>query len=412
MLDSQPLTINSQRLWQRLMTMAKIGATNAGGCNRQALTEEDKQGRELFIEWAIAAGCTVRIDAIGNIFARRIGLDDSLQSVITGSHLDTQPTGGKFDGIYGVLSGLEVIESLNDANISTLHPIEVVVWTNEEGCRFDTAMMGSAVYTGAMPLDTAYALKDSKGISVKAALHQIGQLGVTTLGPEDVKAAFEVHIEQGPVLEKEQKTIGIVTGVQHMSRHLITILGQEAHAGPTPMTMRKDPMMALAQFLPQLYAIAEQHAPHGRMTFGCINAQPDSSNTVPGKLILTADIRHPITANYEQMLTAYEQAVRTSCNDLGLSFTNECFWSAEGVEFNEDCINSVKQAVSNSDYSYMELFSGAGHDACNLAAVMPTTMIFIPCKDGLSHNEAEFASQEHCAAGANILLNAMHSMAI
>jgi len=403
--------INGVRLWQRLMTMGEIGATAAGGCNRQALTKADKQGRELFMEWAKDAGCELRIDAIGNIFARRAGSDNSLPVVLTGSHLDTQPTGGKWDGIFGVLAGLEVVESLNDAEIITRHPIEVAVWTNEEGCRFSTAMMGSAVWTGAMPIEDAYALEDSDGISVKQALEKIGHLGDAISRPSNVKAAFEAHIEQGPVLENAGETIGVVTGVQHMSRHLITIIGQEAHAGPTPMELRKDPMMALAEFLPQFYAIAEQHAPHGRVTFGFINASPGSSNTVPGALTLTADIRHPIESNYNQMMTECEAAVTASCKRLGLPFRYESLWHAPGVDFAEDCINAVRHAIEQFDYPHRELFSGAGHDACNLAAVAPTSMIFIPCKDGLSHNEAEFASQEHCEAGANILLHAIRNMA-
>ena len=403
--------VNGERLWNRLMEIGEIGATAGGGCNRQALTDEDKNGRELFIQWCRAAGCEIRIDQIGNIFARRPGTDNSLPPVITGSHLDTQPSGGKFDGVYGVLAGLEVIEALNDCDVETTHPIEVVAWTNEEGCRFDTAMMGSAVWSGRMPLADAYALTDRDGNSVEQELQRIGFLGDVEAKYGEIKAAFELHIEQGPVLEQENKTIGVLVGVQNMSRHRITITGQEAHAGPTPMTMRKDPMMALSIFLPELYNLAYQHAPHGRMTFGFINASPGSNNTVPGKLEITVDIRHPDPASYEKMLTAYRFAVQSACDQFDLPVTMDCFWQASGVEFDEACVEAVRQAVNLTGYTNMEMFSGAGHDACNVSAVAATSMIFIPCKDGLSHNEAEYAEPVHIEAGANVLLQAIVKMA-
>lgn len=403
--------VNGERLWNRLMEIGEIGATAGGGCNRQALTDEDKSGRELFIRWCRAAGCEIRIDQIGNIFARRSGADNSLPPVITGSHLDTQPSGGKFDGVYGVLAGLEVIEALNDWGVETTHPIEVIAWTNEEGCRFDTAMMGSAVWSGRMPLADAYALTDRDGHSVQQELQRIGFLGDVEAKYGEIKAAFELHIEQGPVLEQENKTIGVLVGVQNMSRHRITITGQEAHAGPTPMTMRKDPMMALSIFLPELYNLAYQHAPHGRITFGYINASPGSNNTVPGKLELTVDIRHPDPASYEKMLNGYKFAVQSACDQFDLPVTMDCFWQAPGVEFNEACVEAVRHAVDLTGYTNMEMFSGAGHDACNVSAVVATSMIFIPCKDGLSHNAAEYAEPEHIEAGANVLLQAIVKMA-
>ncbi|MDH3750012.1 MAG: Zn-dependent hydrolase [Gammaproteobacteria bacterium] len=401
------LRINGERLWARLMAMGEIGATPAGGCNRQALTDEDKAGRDLFVKWCREAGCKIRVDAIGNVFARRSGTDESLPPVITGSHLDTQPTGGKFDGIYGVLAGLEVIETLNDHDVETLHPIEAVVWTNEEGCRFDTAMMGSAVWAGAMPLQDAYALTDRDNKTVAEELTRIDYQGTHTAYFGPVKAAFEAHIEQGPILEAEQKTVGVVTGVQHMSRHRIVIEGKETHAGPTPMSIRQDPMLALADFLPRLYAMAEQHAPDARLTFGYIHTLPGSSNTVPGQLELTVDIRHPQKAAYDAMIAGYQEYVQQACDERGTPVSMECFWEAPGVEFNADCVNAVRKAVATTGYDSMEIVSGAGHDACNVAAVVPTGMIFIPCKDGLSHNEAESAEPEHVEAGCNVLLHAI-----
>jgi N-carbamoyl-L-amino-acid hydrolase len=408
---STKLTVNQARLWDRLMEMAAHGALPGGGCDRQALTDADLAGRELFMAWCRDIDCDIRIDAIGNIFARRSGSDNSLPPVITGSHLDTQPSGGKFDGIYGVLGGLEVLQTLHEKNITTLHPLEVVVWTNEEGCRFDTAMMGSAVWSGAMPLESAYKLTDRQGQSVRQELQRIGHLGDTPAGATPVHAALELHIEQGPVLEANAETIGIVTGVQHMSRHRLLIEGQEAHAGPTPMDLRKDPVMALAKILPRLYALAETHGPDGRVTFGYLNAQPGSSNTVPGQLEITVDIRHPITSNYQLMLEGAAEAIESSCEDHGLPYTWDCFWEAPGIEFAPTCIAAVREATRRHNYSAREMFSGAGHDACNVAAVAPTGMIFIPCEGGISHNEAENAAPEHVTAGANVLLGAMLALA-
>lgn len=405
-MESTP-RVNGERLWSRLMDMAKFGATPAGGCNRQALTDEDRDGRRTFMAWCEDAGCELRIDQVGNIFARRAGSDDNLPPVITGSHLDTQPSGGKYDGILGVLAGLEVVESLNDASITTRRPLDIVVWTNEEGCRFDTAMMGSAVWSGNMPIDKAWALADRSGKTVREELERTGFLGQFPAEHSPVHAAFELHIEQGPVLEQETTAIGVVTGVQHMSRHRVIVQGEETHAGPTPMSMRKDPMMALAKFLPALYALAEEHAPDGRVTFGFIDAQPGSSNTVPGRLELTVDIRHPNVDAYRAMLENYEAAVLSACASLELGVELDCFWEAPGVEFDSECVAAVRDSVERLGYSWREMVSGAGHDACNVASVAPTSMIFVPCEGGVSHNEAESITPEQAESGANVLLNAM-----
>src|SRR6266849_6641017 len=295
------LRVNGDRLWSRLMQMAEIGATPHGGCNRQALTDADMAGRKLLSTWAEAAGCRVRVDAVGNLFIRRQGRDDTLPVVMTGSHLDTQPTGGKFDGVYGVLAGLEVIESLNDHELTTTHPIELSVWCNEEGSRFPMAMMGSAVWSGRLPLDTAYALTDRSGRSVRQELERLGIATDAKMSRQAVKAALEVHIEQGPVLEQRAKTIGIVTGVQHMSRHEVVVEGQEAHAGPTPMDMRRDPIRVLADLLPALYAATERRGRDARLTIGFIETLPGSPNTVPGRLRFTVDIRHPDAERYRAL---------------------------------------------------------------------------------------------------------------
>jgi N-carbamoyl-L-amino-acid hydrolase len=391
--------------------MAEIGATEQGGCNRQALTPADFQGRELFARWASAAGCTVRVDAIGNLFARRRGQDESLPAVMTGSHLDTQPTGGKFDGVYGVLAGLEVIESLNDRSIETRHPLEIAVWCNEEGCRFPAAMMGSAVWSGRMSLADAHGLKDRDGRSVREELERAGVDLSAPLDRRPVKAAFEVHIEQGPVLEQRAKRIGVVTGVQHMSRHEVVVTGQEAHAGPTPMDMRRDPVRVLAEVLPACYAAAAERRPDARLTVAVIETRPSSPNTVPGYLRFFLDLRHPDTAHYRSLREEVEGIVQTALARHGLPGHIRCVWQAAGVTFDAKCVAAVREAASSLECETMEMVSGAGHDSVNVAAVAPTSMIFVPCAGGLSHNEAESASPADLETGANVLMHAMLSIA-
>ncbi len=400
------LTINPTRLWQRLNDMAAIGATPAGGCNRQALSDEDYAGRQLFEAWCRAAGCEVRRDAVGNVFARRPGRDAGAAPVMSGSHLDTQPTGGKYDGVYGVLATLEVVETLNDHALETDHPIDIVVWTNEEGSRFDCAMMGSAVWSGGLALEAAYALEDLNGVSVQDELERLELIG-TAAPDHNLQAAFELHIEQGPILEASDKPVGVVTGVQHMCRYRIEFTGQETHAGPTPMSMRRDPMMALARFLTAGYEIADAHAPAGRMTFGYVHASPGSPNTVPGKVELTLDLRHPDADAYQAMQQAAEAAIERSASEFRVDATYTRVWEAPGVTFDNTCVQAVRDAVAATGLPAMDIVSGAGHDACNIAAVAPTAMIFIPCDGGLSHNEAENISAEQAANGANILLHAM-----
>ena len=405
------LRVNGERLWSRLMQMAEIGATPHGGCNRQALTDADMAGRELLKRWAESAGCRARVDAIGNIFLRRPGREDTLPVVMTGSHLDTQPTGGKFDGVYGVLAGLEVIESLNDHELTTLHPLELAVWCNEEGSRFPMAMMGSAVWSGRLPLETAYGLTDGAGISVRQELQRAGLPTDAPLVRQAVKAALEVHIEQGPVLEQRAKTIGVVTGVQHMSRHEVIVEGQEAHAGPTPMDMRRDPIRVLADVLPALYAATEQRGRDARVTVGFIETRPGSPNTVPGRLRFTIDIRHPDAELYGSLRDETNRLVLAALRRHALEGDIRCVWEAPGVRFDAACVAAVRSAAAALGYDSLEMVSGAGHDSCNVSAVVPTAMVFVPCAGGLSHNEAESALPGDLQAGANVLLHAMLSLA-
>ena len=405
---TQPtIEIDSYRLNKRIQDISEIGSTLNGGSNRQALTDDDAKARELFINWCESSACTVRVDAMGNIFARRGGSNPEADPVLIGSHLDTQPTGGRFDGVYGVLAGLEVIETLNDSQVQTEAPIEVVVWTNEEGCRFDTPSMGSSVWAGVMPQTEAYVQQDVEGHSVMSELARIGYLGETPAQPFPFRAAFELHIEQGPLLEQQDTLIGIVVGTQHMSRHRLTIFGQEAHAGTTPMSMRRDPVRALSSMLPKFYSVADGHGPHSRITFGQISCLPGAVNTVPGKVEVRIDLRDPRPDIHDSMADDLRRIVESCCSETGLEFAFDKYWEKPGVDFDKSCIQSVKNAATHCGYTSMEIISGALHDACNLSLHGPTSMIFIPCKDGLSHNEREYAHPNHIAAGGNVLLHAV-----
>ncbi len=395
------LRVSEERLWSRLMTMAQIGATEKGGVCRVALSDEDKAGRDLFVEWCEAAGLSVRIDEMGNIFGRRDGRSNTLPPILSGSHLDSQPTGGKFDGVYGVLAALEVIETLNDHNIITDAPLEIVSWTNEEGARFNPAMIASGVFAGIFDLDYAYSRTDKEGLTIGDELKRIGYAGENPAKAGAYKAAFEAHIEQGPILENADKEIGIVTGVQGSRWYLLTIPGKDAHAGTTPMEVRQDPVRVAASLLTQAYALADEYMPDIRLTFGDIRPSPGVVNTIPGELVITIDIRHPD----DKVLDKFEQELNEIVQAHGSKLDN--FWKSPAIEFNPDCIANVEKAVARTNSSALHLISGAGHDAVYVSRVVPTSMIFVPCKDGLSHNELEDAKKEDLAAGANVLLQAM-----
>ena len=404
------MRINGDRLWQRLMDMAQIGATPKGGVNRVALSDEEKAGRELFIQWCKAAGCTVEIDQIGNIFARRAGSNPELPAILMGSHLDSQPTGGKFDGTYGVLAGLEVIETLNDHQISTQHPIEVVSWTNEEGARFAPGLTGSAVFIGRMSLEEAYATPDKKGILLGNELERIEQKGSIQVGNRAYKASFEVHIEQGPILEQKKLNIGVVTDVQGTRWYDILIHGKETHAGTTPMDIRIDPVKASINILQGLYEIGDRYAPHARVTVGYLDASPGVKNTVPGLLKVSLDMRVPNSDTLQSMHEDLLSIVASNnANSPAKAELVEIMHSPP-VAFDSHCISAVEKASQQLGFSYQKMISGAGHDAALIAKVAPTSMIFIPCKDGLSHNELESATPIDVANGADVLLHAILEM--
>jgi len=403
----ETLRVDGNRLWWRLMEMAEIGATPAGGCNRQALTDQDRAGRDLFARWCEAAGFPIRVDEIGNLFARRAGADDTRPPVMAGSHLDTQPTGGRFDGVYGVLAGLEVLQTLNDRGVATSAPLEVAVWTNEEGARFSPAMIGSGVWAGVFSVEEAHAIADKRGRTLGDELERIGYRGSVPARATPVRAAFEVHIEQGPILEAEQKQIGVLTGVQGMRWYDMVLEGAACHAGPTPMEGRRDPFMQLPAVLTALYDMARKHAPWGRVTFGDIRAKPGVRNTVPERLIVSVDLRHPDESVLDEMDAAFRAIVSARCEAAGLIGSVREEWSSPAVAFAPECVDAVRGSVQMLGYSSMEMVSGAGHDAVYVSRVAPTGMIFVPCENGLSHNEAEYAKPEDLEAGCNVLLHAM-----
>jgi beta-ureidopropionase / N-carbamoyl-L-amino-acid hydrolase len=407
MQNPNPLRINGERLWNSLMALAQIGATAKGGVCRLALTDLDAQGRQLVTQWAVDAGLQVTVDAIGNTFMRREGRNPALPPVMTGSHIDTQPTGGKFDGNYGVLAGLEVVRTLNDHGIQTEAPIEVAFWTNEEGSRFVPVMMGSGVFAQAFTLEHAYAAKDAQGLTVKDELQRIGQLGPQVPGQHPVGSYFETHIEQGPVLEDHGITIGVVTGVLGIRWYDCTVTGMEAHAGPTPMALRRDALQVATHLMQEVVACAGRHGPDGRGTVGMVRVHPNSRNVIPGQVQFSIDLRNASDALCEAMDADIRQVAAALSKQTGLPIHIEPVSAYPAQVFHAECVHAVAQAAQALGYSHMPVVSGAGHDAVYLARLAPTGMIFIPCKDGISHNEVEDAQPEHLTAGANVLLQAM-----
>jgi beta-ureidopropionase / N-carbamoyl-L-amino-acid hydrolase len=399
------LSINGERLWKSLADLAKIGATPKGGVKRIALTPEDKAGRDAFVAWCRESGLTVTIDQIGNIFARRAGSDDSLPPVMSGSHLDTQPSGGRFDGAYGVMAALEVCRALNDLNIRTRHPIEVAVWTNEEGTRFTPVMEGSGVFAGKFALEFARAQKDVDGVSMGDALDAIGYAGAAPCG-KPVAAYFEAHIEQGPVLENEGKTIGVVTGGLGQRWFNLTITGMEAHAGPTPMALRRDALQGATVVMQAIDALGRTHA-DTRATVGFVSVHPNSRNVIPGRVAFSADLRAATAQQLDVMEAGLRSTLEETCKARGLTYTIEQTAAFPPTPFDPACMAAVSAGAERSGYSQMALVSGAGHDAIYLASVCPTAMIFVPCKDGISHNEIEDATPADLEAGCNVLLHAM-----
>ncbi|CAM3686946.1 Hydantoin utilization protein C [Pseudomonas reidholzensis] len=406
-LQSTQRHVDSERLWSSLMELARLGATAKGGVCRLALTDLDRQARDLFVQWCEAAGCSVSIDGVGNIFARRPGRNPKLAPVMTGSHIDTQPTGGKFDGCYGVMAGLEVIRTLNDLGVETEAPLEVVVWTNEEGSRFAPCMMGSGVFAGKFTLEDTLAKPDAQGVTVGEALNAIGYAGPRAVLGHPVGAYFEAHIEQGPILEDQQKTIGVVLGALGQKWFDLTLRGVEAHAGPTPMHLRKDALVGAAAVVEAVNRAALGHQPHACGTVGCLQAYPGSRNVIPGEVRMTLDFRHLQGEQLDSMIAQVREVIEGTCAKHGLSFELTPTADFPALYFDKGCVDAVRDSARTLGLAHMDIVSGAGHDAIFLAELGPAGMIFVPCENGISHNEIENATPEDLAAGCAVLLRAM-----
>jgi N-carbamoyl-L-amino-acid hydrolase len=401
------LRINGSRLWDSIHEMARIGPGVAGGNNRQTLTDEDAEGRRLFQSWCEDAGLEMGVDEMGTMFAMRKGTDPEALPVYVGSHLDTQPTGGRYDGVLGVLGALEIIRTLNDLDIRTKHPIVVTNWTNEEGTRFAPAMVASGVFAGVHELEWAYDRKDAKGLRFGDELERIGWKGPEKVGARKMHAFFELHIEQGPILEAEGKDIGVVTHGQGLSWTQVTVTGKASHTGSTPMPMRKNAGLGMAKILQLVDEIAWSHKPNAVGAAGHIDVYPNSRNVIPGKVVFTVDFRSPDLAFIQDMEKRLAEGAKKICDEMGLGLELEKVGGFDPVTFDAACVNAVRDAAERLGYSHRDLISGAGHDACWIARVAPTAMIMCPCVDGLSHNEAEEISKEWAAAGADVLFHAV-----
>ncbi len=401
------LRINGDRLWESLMEMAKIGPGVAGGNNRQTLTDDDKKGRELFQRWCAEAGLSMGVDKMGTMFMTRPGEDPDALPVYIGSHLDTQPTGGKYDGVLGVLAGLEVVRSMNDLGIKTRHPIVVTNWTNEEGARFAPAMLASGVFAGVIPLEHAYARTDLEGKTFGDELQRIGWVGEEEVGARKMHAYFEYHIEQGPILEAEDKQIGVVTHCQGLWWLEFTLTGKEAHTGSTPMTMRVNAGLAMSRIIEMVQEVAMAAQPGAVGGVGQVKFTPNSRNVLPAKVVFTVDIRSPDIEKLNGMRATIEKRAAEICAEIGVGCAVEAIGHFDPVTFDPTLVGRVRGAAEKLGYSHMNIISGAGHDACWAAKVAPATMIMCPCVDGLSHNEAEEISQEWASAGADVLFHAV-----
>jgi beta-ureidopropionase / N-carbamoyl-L-amino-acid hydrolase len=400
------LTINPQRLWHSIMETAAFGATPKGGIKRLTVSDEDKRVRDWFKAECTKLGMTVDVDEVGNMFALRPGKRKDVLPIALGSHLDTQPTGGKFDGVLGVLGPLEAMRTLVDMGYESNAPLMIVNWTNEEGSRFAPAMLCSGVYAGVFTADFAYSREDRQGIKLGEELTRIGYRGAHKAGSIKFGAMFELHIEQGPILEAESKMIGVVTGVQGMRWYEVTVKGQESHTGATPMGLRKNALLGASRMIEAIHQVGMKHLP-GVASVGLIENRPNSRNVVPGEVFFTVDLRHPDERELDKMEAEYQAALPKIASELKLELEEKRIWNSPAVKFAPELIECVRQGVKQAGYSSREMASGAGHDAAYIARVAPTTMIFVPCLGGISHNEAESTTLEECAAGAQVLLNAV-----
>ncbi|RWO09684.1 MAG: Zn-dependent hydrolase [Mesorhizobium sp.] len=406
------LRINSDRLWDSIMEMAKIGPGVAGGNNRQTLTDADGEGRQLFKRWCEAAGLEMGLDEMGTMFARREGAEPDLPPVYVGSHLDTQPTGGKYDGVLGVLGGLEIVRSLNELGIKTKHPIVVTNWTNEEGARFAPAMMASGVFAGVLDQADAYEHVDKDGKKFGEELERIGWKGSEKVGERKIHAFFELHIEQGPILEDEGIDIGVVTHGQGLKWLQVTLTGKEAHTGSTPMPKRRNAGLGMARVIELVHEIAMDYQPDAVGAVGHMEVYPNSRNIIAGRTMFTIDIRSPEKEVLDAMDGRIREGIDTICEALDIQYQIDQVGHFDPVTFDPGCVKAVRDAAERLGYTHRNIVSGAGHDACWINRVAPTAMVMCPCVDGLSHNEAEEISKEWAAAGADVLFHAVVETAV
>ena len=406
MVKETNISINSDRLWDSLMTMAKIGPGIAGGNNRQTVTVEDGEARKLLQKWSEDAGMTMKVDELGSMFFKREGTDKNALPVVIGSHLDTQPTGGKYDGVLGVLAGLEIVRTLNDLNIQTKHPILVVNWTNEEGSRFPPAMMASAGYAGIYEVNTLLSAKDAEGNIFGDELDKIGWKGSETVGSQKFHCYYELHIEQGPILETEEVDIGIVTHGQGLKWLEVKLSGVEQHTGTTPMNVRKDTSLALSEIILAVNHIANKNQPNALGSVGHIEVSPNSRNVIAGNSLFTVDIRSPDINKLVKMENELKQMTTDICKKYKIEFEMDQIGGFDPVSFDKECLNNIRNSANKFGYSHKDIVSGAGHDACWINTVAPSAMIMCPCVDGLSHNEAEEIKPEWASSSTNVMLHA------
>ncbi len=406
MTASSNLKINPQRLWDSLMHTAQFGGTPKGGIKRLTVSDEDKKVRDWFKAECEELGCTVEVDEVGNMFATRAGKRNDILPIAMGSHLDTQPTGGKFDGVLGVLGPLEVLRTLVDMGYESNAPLMIVNWTNEEGSRFAPAMLCSGVYAGVFTPEFAYAREDRQGIKLGDELERIGYRGTHKAGAIKFSSMFELHIEQGPILEAEEKIIGVVTGVQGMRWYEVTVSGQESHTGATPMGLRKNALLGASRMIEAIHQVGMAHLP-GVASVGLIENRPNSRNVVPGEVFFTVDLRHPDESVLDNMEAAYQASLPRIAADLNLELDEKRIWNSPAVKFAPELIQCVRDGTAQARYASRDMASGAGHDAAYINRVAPTTMIFVPCLGGISHNEAESTTLDECGAGTQVLLNAV-----
>jgi len=403
----QSMRVNGERLWSTVMETARFGGTPSGGITRLTLSDADKKARDWFVAQCRSIGCTITVDEVGNIFARRAGTDNTRQPIGFGSHLDTQPSGGKFDGIAGVLSGLETLRTLEENHVTTSAPLELINWTNEEGSRFAPTMIASGAFAGIYTTEYAHGLKDRQGKTFRGELVRIGYLGDRPARDHQLAAYFELHIEQGPILDEEGITIGVVTGAQGQRWYEVNVQGRDSHAGSTPMPVRRDAMLACARITDGVNRIAMNHAPAGMATVGLVEVSPNSRNVIPGHVFFTVDLRHPDGDVLHEMHREYEQLVDRVAGDTRTDIASECVLDLPPTRFDQRCVDIVRDVAGQLCYSHRDIVSGPGHDAVNVARVLPVGMVFIPCVGGISHNETEAARQEDLTAGANVLLQAV-----